>query len=132
MTVQYTALDWGTVGQRRASREKPSEGGWHLFDAGSSGDECVSPAGYNKLDASGDTAWFGWSKSDAVQAKIAEWYASHDLAAEIKIIGDLNQAAMDDVVCIPLGFWRNQQAWRTNLSGIVGAPFPVFWDVNKT
>jgi peptide/nickel transport system substrate-binding protein len=131
MTVQYTALDWGTVGQRRAKREKPSEGGWHIFDAGSPGDECTSPAGYNRLDASGDTAWFGWPKSDAVQGKIAEWYAARDLAAEKKIIGDLNQAAMEDVVYIPLGFWKNQQAWRTNVSGIAEAPFPVFWDVSK-
>jgi peptide/nickel transport system substrate-binding protein len=131
MTVQYTALDWGTVGQRRASRAKPSEGGWHIFDAGSPGDGCMSPAAYNRLDASGDTAWFGWPKSDAVQAKIADWYAAPDLAAEKKIIGDLNQAAMEDVVYIPLGFWKDQQAWRTNLSGIVGAPFPVFWDVSK-
>jgi peptide/nickel transport system substrate-binding protein len=132
MNVQYNALDWGTVGQRRARREKPSEGGWHIFDAGSPGDECTSPAGYNKLDASGDTAWFGWPKSDAVQAKIAEWYAAPDLVAEKKIIGELNQAAMEAVVYIPLGFWKSQQAWRTNVSGIVGAPFPVFWDVSKT
>ena len=131
MNVQYTALDWGTVGQRRARKEKPSEGGWHIFDSGSPGDGCTNPAGYNRLDASGDTAWFGWPKSDAVQAKIAEWYAAPDLATEKKVIGDLNQAAMEDVVYIPLGFWKNQQAWRTNLSGIVGAAFPVFWDVSK-
>jgi len=131
MTVQYTALDWGTVGQRRTRREKPSEGGWHIFDAGSPGDECTSPAGYAKLDASGDTAWFGWPKSDAVQAKISDWYSAPDLAAEKKIVGDLNQVAMEEVIYIPLGFWKNQQAWRTNLSGIVGAPFPAFWDVSK-
>jgi peptide/nickel transport system substrate-binding protein len=132
MTVQYTALDWGTVGQRRASRAKPSEGGWHIFDAGSPGDECMSPAGNNRLDASGDTAWYGWPKSDAVQAKIAEWYAAPDRAAQTTIIGDLNQVAMEDVVYIPLGFWKNRQAWRTDVSGIVGAPFPVFWDLSKT
>jgi len=29
------------------------------------------------------------------------------------------------------GFWENQQAWRTNVLGIVEAPFAVFWDVSK-
>jgi peptide/nickel transport system substrate-binding protein len=98
-------------------------------DGGSPGDAGTSPAGYNRLDASGDTSWFGWPKSDAVQTKIDEWYAAPDLAAEKRIIGELNQAAMEDVVHIPLGFWKNLQAWRTDVSGIVGAPFPAFWEI---
>jgi peptide/nickel transport system substrate-binding protein len=38
---------------------------------------------------------------------------------------------MDFVVYIPTGFFKGYQAWRTNVSGIVKAPFPVFWDVTK-
>jgi hypothetical protein len=38
---------------------------------------------------------------------------------------------MEDVVYIVLGFWMIRQAWRTDVSRIVGAPFPVFWDVSK-
>ena len=41
-------------------------------------------------------------------------------------------AAMEDVVYIPTGFFKFYQAWRSNLSGIIKAPFPVFWDVSKT
>jgi hypothetical protein len=33
---------------------------------------------------------------------------------------------MEDFVCIPLRFWINQQAWRTNVFGSVEAPFLVF------
>ena len=132
MNVQYTALDWGTVGQRRASKEPPDKGGWHIFHTWHAGADCVSPAPYTALDASGSTAWFGWPKSDAVESKIVEWYQAADPVAEKKIIGDLNQAAMEDVVYIPTGFFKFYQAWRKNLSGIVDAPFPVFWDVSKT
>jgi peptide/nickel transport system substrate-binding protein len=132
MNVQYTALDWGTVGQRRASKEPPDKGGWHIFHTWSAGADCANPAPYTGLDASGPTAWFGWPKSDEVQAKIAEWYAAPDLAAEKVIIGGLNQAAMDFVVYIPTGFFKAYQAWRSNVSGVVKAPFPVFWDVSKT
>jgi peptide/nickel transport system substrate-binding protein len=132
MNVQYTALDWGTVGQRRTKKEKPSEGGWHVFHTWHAGADCVNPAPYIALDASGATAWFGWPKSEAVQAKIGEWYEAPDLAAEKKVIADLNAAAMQDVVYIPTGFFKGYQAWRKNVSGIVKAPFPVFWDVSKT
>ena len=38
---------------------------------------------------------------------------------------------MDFVVYIPTGFFQFNQAWRTNLSGITKAPFPVFWDVDQ-
>ncbi len=131
MNVQYQALDWGTVGQRRASKEPPDKGGWHIFHTWHAGADCISPAPYTALDASGGTAWFGWPKSDLVQEKIAAWYAAPDLAAEKTAIAELNKAAMDFVVYIPTGFFQFKQAWRTNLSGIVKAPFPVFWDVTK-
>ena len=132
MNVQYTALDWGTVGQRRAKKEQPSEGGWNIFHTWHAGADCVNPAPYIALNASGATAWFGWPKSERVQGKIDEWYNAPDLAAEKKTIAELNQAAMEDVVYIPTGFFKSYQAWRTNVTGIVKAPFPVFWDVSKT
>ena len=132
MNVQYAALDWGTVGQRRAKKEPPSEGGWNIFHTWHAGADCVNPAPYIALDSSGDTAWFGWPKSDLVQAKIAAWYGASDLAAEKKAIEELNKAAMDHVVYVPTGFFKGYQAWRKNVSGIVRAPFPVFWDVTKT
>ena len=31
MNVQYQRADWGTVGQRRASKEPPDKGGWNIF-----------------------------------------------------------------------------------------------------
>ncbi len=131
MNVQYQALDWGTVGQRRASKEPPDKGGWHIFHTWHAGADCVNPAPYIALDCSGPTAWFGWPQSDLVQEKISAWYAAPDLPAEKKAIEDLNKAAMDFVVYLPTGFFKAYQAWRTSLTGVVKAPFPVFWDVTK-
>jgi peptide/nickel transport system substrate-binding protein len=132
MNVKYEALDWGTVGQRRASKEPPDKGGWNIFHTWHAGADCVNPAPYTALDCSGSTAWFGWPKSDLVQSKIAEWYTAPDLATEKKVIAELNKAAMDFVIYLPTGFFQQYQAWRKNLSGVVKAPFPVFWDVTKT
>jgi peptide/nickel transport system substrate-binding protein len=131
MNVQYQALDWGTVGQRRASKEPPDKGGWHIFHTWHAGADCVNPAPYTALDASGPTAWFGWPNSPLVQEKIATWYGAADLAAEKAAIAELNKAAMDFVVYIPTGFFQFKQAWRSNVTGVVRAPFPVFWDVTK-
>jgi peptide/nickel transport system substrate-binding protein len=131
MNVDYQSLDWGTVGSRRAKKDPPSQGGWNIFHTWHAGADCINPAPYTALDAGGDTAWFGWPKSDKVQAGIADWYAAPDAAAEKAAIANINQVSMDFVTYVPTGFFLAYQAWRSNLSGIVKAPFPVFWDVTK-
>jgi peptide/nickel transport system substrate-binding protein len=132
MNVDYQALDWGTVGARRAKKDPPDKGGWNIFHTWHAGADCVNPAPYTALDSSGDTAWFGWPKSDKVQAAIADWYAAPDLAAEKKAIIDINKASFENVTYGPTGFFLQYQAWRKNVSGVVKAPFPVFWGVQKT
>jgi peptide/nickel transport system substrate-binding protein len=132
MNVDYQALDWGTVGARRAKKDPPDKGGWNIFHTWHAGADCVNPAPYTALDCSGDTAWFGWPKSQAVQDGIAKWYDAPDLAAEKQAIIDINKAGFEDVIYGPTGFFLMYTAWRKNIEGIVKAPFPVFWDVTKT
>jgi len=132
MNVQYQALDWGTVGQRRASKEPPDKGGWNIFHTWHAGADCINPAPYTALDAGGAKAWFGWPDSPAVEQGIVAWYDAADSAAETAAARAINRAAFDDVVYIPTGFFRQYQAWRHDLAGVVKAPFPVFWGVRKT
>ena len=132
MKVDYQALDWGTVGARRAKKDPPSAGGWNIFHTWHAGADCVNPAPYTALDAGGDKAWFGWPKSDAVQSTIAQWYDAPDAAAEKTAMAACNKASMENVTYIPTGFFLGYQAWRKNVSGVIKAPFPVFWGVQKT
>ncbi|MEJ1978745.1 MAG: ABC transporter substrate-binding protein [Acetobacteraceae bacterium] len=132
MQVDYQSLDWGTVGTRRTSKAPPKQGGWNLFHTWSSGAGCVNPAGYKPLDASGDTAWFGWPKSDAVQNSIQAWFDASGMDAERHAMEEINRVSMDFVTYIPTGFFLSATAWRSNISGIVKSPFPVFWGVTKS
>ena len=132
MNVDYQALDWGTVGARRAKKDPPSAGGWNIFHTWHAGADCLNPAPYTAFDAGGDKAWFGWPKNDAIQAGIGKWYDAPDLAAEKAAIADLNKQAMEFVTYGPTGFFLQYQGWRKNIGGIVKAPFPVFWGVTKT
>ena len=131
MNVDYQALDWGTVGARRAKKDPPGQGGWHIFHTWHAGADCINPAPYTALDCGGDKAWFGWPNSPEIQGLIGAWYDAPDLAAEKTAIAALNKAAMDFVVYPPTGFFLGYQAWRKNVTGVVKAPFPVFWDVQK-
>lgn len=130
--VDFVATDWGTVGARRAKKDPPSQGGWNIFHTWHAGADCVNPAPYTALDAGGDKAWFGWPKSDEVQADILKWYAAPDAAGEKAAMAALNKASFENVTYAPTGFFLLYQAWRNNLSGVVKAPFPVFWGVQKS
>ena len=132
MNVDYQALDWGTVGARRAKKESPAEGGWNVFHTWHAGADCINPAPYTALDAGGDKAWFGWPNSPKIQADIAAWYDAPDAAAEKVAMDTINRDSMEFVTYAPTGFFLQYQSWRKNLSGVVKAPFPVFWDVTKT
>ncbi len=131
MKVDYQALDWGTVGARRAKKDPPSAGGWNIFHTWHAGADCINPAPYTAFDAGGDKAWFGWPKSDAVQEGISAWYNAPDATAEKTAMDNVNRAAMEFVTYLPTGFFLGYQAWRNSVSGIAKAPFPVFWDVKK-
>ena len=82
MNVDYQALDWGTVGARRAKKDPVSQGGWNIFHTWHAGADCINPAALHCADTGGDTAWFGWPKSDAMQAGIADLVRRPDAAAE--------------------------------------------------
>jgi peptide/nickel transport system substrate-binding protein len=132
ITVDFAAIDWGTVGARRAQKTPPGQGGWQMFHTWHAGADCVSPAPYNAIRANGDKAWFGWPNIPQVETEIAAWFEAKNLAEEKTAMGRLNKAALDNVVYAPTGFFLTYQAWRKNVSGIVKGPLPFFWGVAKT
>jgi peptide/nickel transport system substrate-binding protein len=132
MNVDFAAIDWGTVGARRAMKTPPGQGGWQMFHTWHSGADCINPAVAIGVRASGDKAWFGWPDAPAVEAEVTAWYEAKTLAEEKAAIGRLNKAALDAVVYAPTGFFLSYQAWRKNVAGIVKGPLPFFWDVAKT
>ncbi len=133
LTVDYLAIDSATLQNRRVNkRASVEQGGWHTFGVSHAGTDCINPAAYLGLRANGEKAWFGWPTSPAVEAGIAEWYASTTLDAEKAIADRINVAALDDVVFVPTGQFLSKQAWRSNVRGVITAPVPVFWGVSKT
>ena len=43
MDVDYAVMDWGTLVQRRASKEPPAKGGWNMFITGWAGLDMTTP-----------------------------------------------------------------------------------------
>jgi len=131
VTVDYVAVDWGTVVARRAQRKEPRSGGWHIYHTSVAGADCVYPTN-QFLRATGKIAVNGWAESAAVEAEIGTWFDAGTREAEQDSARRINKAALEYVVYAPLGFYFRYFAWRRNLTGVAQAPMPFFWDVTKT
>jgi peptide/nickel transport system substrate-binding protein len=132
MNVDFAAIDWGTVGARRAVKTPPGQGGWQMFHTWHSGADCINPAVAIGVRASGEKAWFGWPDVPEVETQVTAWYEAKTPDEEKAAIGRLNKAAVDNVVYAPTGFFLSYQAWRKNVTGVVKGPLPFFWGVAKT
>ncbi|MBL8590395.1 MAG: ABC transporter substrate-binding protein [Methylobacteriaceae bacterium] len=131
MTVDFVATDWGTVGQRRASKSPPGQGGWGMFHTWHAGVDTATPVGNIGIRANGDKAWFGWPQNDQIEADIASWYEAKTIEEEKKIAEKINRGSMEHVSYIPTGFFLGYQGWRTSLEGVRSGPLPWFWGVKK-
>jgi peptide/nickel transport system substrate-binding protein len=99
INVDFLAIDWGTVGARRAVKTPPGQGGWQMFHTWLAGGDCVNPAPNAIIRANGDMAWFGWPDVPEVEREVTNWFDAKSLDEEKAAIRRLNKAAMESVVC---------------------------------
>ncbi len=60
MNVEFVSTDWGTVTQRRASKEPPEKGGWSLLHTWFPSNIAMTPVEQFFIRGLGQTGWFGW------------------------------------------------------------------------
>ena len=125
------AMDWGTVVQRRTSKEPLEKGGWSLFPAGYPAAEYRDPLNATNIRGNGAGAWFGWPEDKAIEAMRSTWMDSTDEAERKRLDADIQRRAFETVPFIPLGQYMPPAAWRKSLSGLLKGPVPVFWNVAK-
>ena len=130
--VDFQSMDWGTLINRRASKEPIDKGGWNIFHTWTAAPDLLSPAVNGPLRSNGDKAWFGWPKDDKLEALINDWFKAPDLAAQKKVATQIQiEAYKNDIPYIPTGQFVLPTAYRKNLSGIIIAPVVFLWNVNK-
>lgn len=128
MNVDYLVTD---LNARRARKEPPDKGGWHIFHTWHEGADCVDPLPDVAIRTSGDRAWFGWPRDEGIEALIGQWFGEADPARARALMGEINAASMAFVTFVPTGFFLAYQAWRREVTGVTAAPFPMFWGVGK-
>jgi peptide/nickel transport system substrate-binding protein len=131
VNVDEQMTDWGTIVQRRTSKEPLDKGGWSMFPAGAPGPEFVDPMLQNTTRSNGAKAWFGWPDDPKIEAAYEAWIDAPTDAERHRLEAEFQAAALNSVPIIPLGQYLPHAAWRANLTGLVKGSAPVFWGVDK-
>ncbi|MBK5925886.1 ABC transporter substrate-binding protein [Rhodobaculum claviforme] len=129
MNVRLAAMDWATMTSRRASREAPENGGWNIFPTWWLAVDQLNPITNISVAASGDTAWFGWPENARIEELRDAFARETDPAAQFAIVEELQAELYDFVPYIPTGQYYQPTAYRANVSGVLVAPVPFFWNI---
>jgi peptide/nickel transport system substrate-binding protein len=131
LNIDEQMTDWGTVVQRRPSKEPLDKGGWSMWPAGAPGPEFVDPLLANTLRSNGGKAWFGWPDDPVLEAAYDAWVDAPNDAERHKQEIAFQAAAFASVPSITLGQYLPHAAWRSNVTGMLKGSAPVFWNVQK-
>jgi len=131
MNVDYVVSDWGTLVQRRAKKEPPSQGGWNMFHTNWPGTDMLYPVSMQVLRANGDKAWFGWPDLPQLQKLVELWTDAPDLVTQQRIAAKIQKEALEQVPFLPLGQFFGKTARRREIEGLVKGVI-AFWNVRRT
>lgn len=130
VNADIVITDWGTVVQRRASREPLERGGWSIFLTSFSSTDFMDPAGHFPLRGNGVNSWPGWPTIPRLEELRDAWFDAPDLPAQQAIARDMQRVAMDELPFIPVGAYRSVTAFRRNLVDRVPG-FAIFWNLRR-
>jgi len=132
LNIDEQSLDWGTVVQRRTSREPLDKGGWSMFPLGAPAGEYRDPIFGTNIRGNGKDAWFGWPTDEKVEAMRDAWMDSNDEAERKKLDQEIQLRSFETVPFIPLGQYLPPTAWRTSMTTPLKGAVPVFWNISRT
>jgi peptide/nickel transport system substrate-binding protein len=127
--IDLQSLDWGTVQQRRASREPIGKGGWHIFFTFQTSTQNITPAAATSLRADGN-GWYGWPVDPEMETLREAWFDAPDLVARQKVSRDMQIQFFRDPSFAPLGLFFQPTAFQTTLRGIREG-LPQFYGVER-
>ena len=129
--VDMHSMDWQTLVARRAKKDPPTAGGWHAFLTSWVAADILNPVMMGFMNASCDKAMFGWPCDKEIET-LRDQFARETNPAKQKALAEAAQVRETHYPThLPLGQWYGPFALRKNVAGVLEAPVPVFWSVEK-
>jgi peptide/nickel transport system substrate-binding protein len=131
VNVEAQAMDWSTLLSRRARRDPPYEGGYHIFITTHGGPDTASPAGNTWFNSRCERANPGWACDMELDKMVEEWAREADPEKRRPILERIQRRAYETLPYIPFGQYTQPIAVRANVHGVLPAGVPVYWNIEK-
>ena len=122
--------DWGTVVQRRASREPVDKGGWSALLTAFSSYDFANPALHPLIRGNGVGGWPGWPTIPQLETLRDAWFAAPDEGGRTRAAHDIQRVVLDEVAYVPVGGYLSMTALRKDLVGRVPG-FAIYWGLRQ-
>jgi peptide/nickel transport system substrate-binding protein len=129
--VDMQSMDWQSLVARRSKKDAPGAGGWNAFLTSWVAADVLNPISAAGLNTSCDTAWFGWPCDEQIEQMRLAFAKETDPAKQTELARQIQARALEVGTHAYVGQWYQPIALRDNLSGMLEAPAPVFWNVTK-
>ncbi len=117
---------------RRAKKDPPAQGGWHIFHTNLTSGTMFSPlTNFGVGMACGGKSWFGWPCDEQAEALQLAYVRAPDEPARRAALEQLHRRLWEVVPLITVGQYTQPLAWRNNVSGLLTANVNVYWNVEK-
>lgn len=131
MNADLQEMDWGTVVQRRASKNPIGQGGWSIFHTWWPSDSILNPVLSAIIRGQGASGWFGWFSDAKIEELTSDFLSAKDQAARMKITDAIQTEAFAQAPTIPLGLFYIRNGYQANLSHMLVSQAPFFWSVRR-
>jgi peptide/nickel transport system substrate-binding protein len=130
MNVDFRVSDWGTLVQRRSSKEPVEKGGWSLFHTTWNGLDGINPGVMQFLRANGERAWFGWPTVPKLDALRQSWFDAPSLEAQQAIAAEIQVTVFEEAPYLPTGQYFASTAYRRTITEPISEVY-AFWEVRR-
>lgn len=131
VNVDIQSADWSTISVRRAKREPVEQGGWNLFITTHGGPDVMTPATNTWFSSRCDAANVGWACDPELERLVGVWMRETDASKHKAEIEAIQARAFESLPYVPFGQFFQPIAFRKTLTGVLEAPLPVYWNIEK-
>ncbi len=131
--VDLLAMDWQSLVARRAKKDAPEKGGWHMFLTAWQAFDIASPISNPMMDSRGEkSTWFGWATDEKLATLRNEFMRATDEAAKKKLAEAIHVRAFEVGTHVALGEYSQPVAARKNISGFFVHNSNIYWNIKKS
>jgi peptide/nickel transport system substrate-binding protein len=130
--VDLQAMDWQTLVGRRAKKDAPDKGGWHMFLTAWGAFDVWNPISNPAMDTRGEkSTWFGWATDEKMVELRNQFMRATDEGVKKKLADQIHARAFDQALYVGLGEFDQPMAARKNISGFFVTNGNIYWNLKK-